>query len=111
MKTFKNCAAQGDVLFRKMDNLPQNATKRSDTGSVIIAHSETGHHHVFEDPIAVSFYTTADPFLSYLEVKEPSVLKHLRDFDTHEEILFDAGIYELRRQREYTPEGYRMVVD
>ena len=111
MKTFSDQAAQGDVLFRKVGSLPVGANSRVDEGSVIVAHSETGHHHVFEDPIAVSFYTTADPFVSYLEVKEPSVLKHLRDFDTHEEILFDAGIYELRRQREYTPEGYRMVVD
>jgi hypothetical protein len=29
----------------------------------------------------------------------------------HEPIMFGVGIYEVRRQREYTPEGFRRVED
>ena len=40
-----------------------------------------------------------------------SARKSRLDFDTHEPIMLDDGIYRLRRQREYTPEGYRRVED
>jgi hypothetical protein len=108
MKSFKNCAAQGDVLFRRIDKLPDDATPQP---SKTVAHSETGHHHSFDADASVFLYTTADQMLSYLEVKQPAALKHRRDFDTHEEILFDVGTYEIRRQREWAPEGWRKVVD
>ena len=38
-------------------------------------------------------------------------LEHLREFDKHEPILFEPGVYHVRRQREYTPEGFRRVED
>lgn len=100
--------AQGDVLFRRVAAIPDGATRRSDK---IVAHSETGHHHSFDIGESVWLYSTQDRLVSYLEVKKPAVLKHRRDFDTHEEILFDPGIYEIRRQREWSPEGWRRVQD
>jgi hypothetical protein len=36
---------------------------------------------------------------------------HLRSYDMHAPITIKPGIYELRRQREYTPEGWRRVAD
>jgi hypothetical protein len=47
----------------------------------------------------------------FLEVKEADELKHLRPHDTHESIMFEPGVYHVRRQREYVPEGYRIVED
>jgi hypothetical protein len=46
-----------------------------------------------------------------LVVNDPVALEHLRDHDTHEPILFEKGTYHVRRQREYTPEGFRKVED
>ena len=46
-----------------------------------------------------------------LVVDKPSILEHLRSFDTHEPILFEKGAYQVRRQREYIPEGFRRVED
>lgn len=77
----------------------------------VVAHSETGHHHSFDARASVVLYSTQDQLLSYLEVQKPAVLKHRRDFDTHEEILFDVGLYEVRRQREWSPDGWRRVED
>jgi hypothetical protein len=111
MKTFKNVAAQGDVLFRRVESIPTGATRVNGRGPVVVAHSETGHHHSFDAGQSVWLYSTPDQMVSYLEVKKPAVLKHRRDFDTHEEILFDAGVYEIRRQREWSPEGWRRVED
>jgi hypothetical protein len=46
-----------------------------------------------------------------LVVEQPTALEHLREHDTHEPIMFNKGIYHVRRQQEYTPEGLRRVED
>jgi hypothetical protein len=113
VKTFANCAAQGDVLFRRVEEIPADAelVESTGTGNVVVAHSETGHDHVFRDPTAAKLYRTGDPFICYLRMEAPAALEHLREFDTHEAIMFGVGCYQIRRQREHTPEGYRMVAD
>lgn len=108
MKRFEKMACQGDVMFIRVNKLPLEATV---TAGKVVAHSETGHHHSFEPNANVFVYSTPDELKSYLEVKSPAVLKHRRDFDTHEEILFDIGTYEIRRQREHSPEGWKRVED
>lgn len=110
MKNFVENALnfQGDVMFRRVDSLPGEATKRDDK---IAAHSETGHHHSFQPDASVWLYSTPDQMVQYLEVKEPAPLIHRREFDTHEALMFDRGVYEIRRQREWSPEGWRKVED
>ena len=56
-------------------------------------------------------YGTDNPLVSWLQVNRSTALDHLRPHDTHESIMFEPGIYEVRRQREYTPEGFRRVED
>lgn len=117
VKTFKNQAAQGDLLIRRIDAVPANAVPmKPESGQFIVAHSETGHHHVIAERPGVQVFTTDDPLVSYLQVIEATeqteaLLEHLRGFDTHETIAIPPGRYELRRQREYTPEGWRRVAD
>jgi hypothetical protein len=117
MRTFKKMAAQGDLLIRRIGDLPKDATKVSvENGVFVVAHSETGHNHVVESRPNVALFTTGDPMVSYLQVIEAAdevetIIKHLRDFDTHESIQIAPGNYEIRRQREYTPEGWRRVED
>ena len=52
-------------------------------------------------------YKVYVPSLDEVEV----FIEHLRSFDTHESISIAPGIYEIRRQREYTPEGWKRVED
>ena len=117
MKTFKNIAAQGDIMIIRVDRLPDVVRKvAAQDGRLVVTHSETGHHHVIAERPNVALYTSPYPMVSYLHVIEAAdaaetVLEHLRSFDTHEALKFDAGIYEIRRQREYTPEGFRRVED
>ena len=40
-----------------------------------------------------------------------ALLEHLRTFDTHETLAIPPGVYELRRQREAVPEGWRRAQD
>lgn len=117
MKTFKTIAAQGDLMIRRIKTMPENVTPmKAENGVYIVAHSETGHHHVIAEKPTVRVFESDDPMVSYLEVLEASdqtetLLEHLRSFDTHETISVSPGFYEMRRQREYTPEGWRRVAD
>ena len=117
MKTFNLVAAQGDLLIRKIDILPKGLKQlKAEKGFYIVAHSETGHNHVIAERPQVKLYSDDNPMVSYLEIVETTekveaLIEHLRSFDTHETINIPAGIYEIRRQREYTPEGWRRVED
>lgn len=117
MKTFINSAAQGDLLLRRIDKLPDGVKRMAtENGAFIVAHSETGHHHVIKERPGVKVYTTDDTMVSYLEVIEATeqtetLLEHLRSHDTHETLSIPPGFFELRRQREHTPEGWRRVAD
>lgn len=112
MKTFTgNYCAQGDLNIFLVDSIPKDLTEASPEkdGNHILAHSETGHHHVIDGNTVRVF--NENEFSSYLEVKEDSNIIHLRGFDTHETMKVPAGKYRISRQREYTPEGYRRAAD
>lgn len=115
MKTFTTACAQGDVHFTRITSLPDAAKPIVSNGKIVVTHSETGHDHVMvldrsETP-AVTMYQGDNPLVAWLEVNRPTALEHLRPHDTHEPIMFGPGVYEVRRQREYTPEGWRRVED
>lgn len=112
MKTFDNQAAQGDILIRRITKIPDNAVKQESKGNkYIVAHSETGHHHTMESDGVQLYFAANDPMIMYLAVDNTANLVHNRSFDTHETIQFKQGLYEIRRQREYTPDGWRRVAD
>lgn len=114
MKTFVNQAAQGDILITRVKEMPKDAIEaKAEKGKFIVAHSETGHHHVVAERPGVQYFTTKDPMIAYLDVIESTeaLLEHERSFDTHESILLKGGTYEIRRQREYIPNGWRRVAD
>lgn len=105
-------AFQGDLMIRRIDALPSGvAPMPSESGHYILAHSETGHHHVVKVRSARAFIDETNAFIAYLNVLEPTQLEHLRSFDTHEALALEPGIYEIRRQREYIPEGWRRAAD
>jgi len=114
-KTFKMMAAQGDMLIRRIDRLPSNVVpeRAASDGVYVLAHSETGHNHVvLERPGVTLHKDPVDQFRAFLTVTgDPVELEHLRSYDTHETILVTEGVYEVRRQREYTPEGFRKAQD
>lgn len=111
-KQFKACAAQGDVLLRRIDKLPDNLVlAKAEDGLFVVAHSETGHHHVVKERSAQLLIDKTNAFIAYLNVAEPCELEHLRSFDTHEALALEPGLYEVRRQVEFTPEGWRRAAD
>lgn len=116
MKTFKNCAAQGELLITKINKLPDNLIAVEPVNNeYIVAHSETGHHHVVEATNTFLYSPANDDDMnglqSYLVVDQPVSLRHLRNFDTHTPIGIEPGMYSINHAREYVPNGYRKVSD
>lgn len=116
MREVKNLAAQGEMYIRRVAEFKEEATPaEAEDGKFILAHSETGHHHVIDaDKVMVAEQTTNVPEgmgILQMIVKEPAVVEHLRGTDTHEPLFLTEGNWEIRLQREYTPEGYRRVAD
>ncbi len=94
----------GDILIQKTDRIPPDAVKLE---HVIIASSDTtGHSHRIKDRTSAILYDRAAE--NYLEViKDSAELIH----PEHDTIVLERGVYRVWRQREYTEQGSRNVVD
>lgn len=112
MKTFKNKAAQGDLLIDRIETLPDGMVEvRPDNNKLVLAHSETGHHHTVPSSIGILYRDPNNQFVAYIRVTQPGLLTHERSFDQHEPITIGEGIYKITNQREYSPEGWRRAAD
>lgn len=127
MRTFKNMAAQGDfqiiskslyekVTGKKFPNFADLERQVPNKGRhYTVAHSETGHDHVMlMDNVEIykdASTKEADLYELFMLVKEDTPIEHLRSFDTHESIMVPKGEFVVKRQREYTPEGFRRAAD
>jgi hypothetical protein len=105
---------QGDVLVMAVDSIPDGATAVPlDGGRIVLALGEaTGHAHAIAvaDPVVG---VDADARLlalgdrRFLEVSRPSTIRH----EEHAPVPLAPGLYEVVRQREYSPEAIRNVAD
>jgi len=116
MRTFTKMAAQGDFVIIKIAELPTNIKAVApEQGQIVVAHSETGHNHVMEASRVKAYELEVDSgqdiYELFLNVEAPTPIEHLRSYHTHESIMVNPGIYRIRRQREYTPEGWRKAAD
>jgi hypothetical protein len=116
MKTASKMAAQGDVAFIRVAKLPDGLVEvPRDNGRLIVTHSETGHHHAIDSMHARMFADPKDPLVCYLVNECDAVdVVHHRSWDTHETVRLlgeHGAVWQVRRQREWTPEGWRRVLD
>jgi len=98
---------QGDVYF-----IPAPATsgQRKPNSSFVLAEGEvTGHKHqvALEDRSGCGLYSIGDQM--FLSVTESGGVRI--HHEEHKELTLPPGGYEVRIQREYTPEEIRNVVD
>jgi hypothetical protein len=103
LKTYR----QGDVLIQQVVKIPKDATKQKAKGRIILAHGEaTGHHHSLD--VDAADWWKRDDGSQFLHVKSGgAALEH----QEHGTIALPPGKYEVRRQREYSPEAIRNVQD
>ena len=101
---------QGDVFVEKCDIsiVKENFEEiPKDNNRTILAYGEvTGHAHAITSN-SVAYVKEKNKGKLYLVVDNDAKLKH----EEHKEIPLPAAIYEVIRQREYTPEEIRYVAD
>jgi hypothetical protein len=102
--------AQGDLLIMRIDRLPDGLKEEKCGDRIVVAHSESGHHHILETHEA-RLFRGADPFTCYLQLAGESQVVHNRTFDTHGTLSMGPGIWAFKNQREYQPEGWRRACD
>lgn len=94
---------QGDVFIVRIDTLPSGAVPVN--GPVILADGEaTGHAHRIKSRSAKMFTNGGRRFV---RLGKPADVVH----EEHGAINLAAGVYEVRRQVEYTPGAIRNVAD
>ncbi len=98
---------QGDILFLKIENLPQGCEKQN---SIVIKEGETsGHSHKIVSG-SVKFYkqvvadnsrtrSLGEQIIGYLEVTDRAVIGH----EEHNPIYLPSGVYRILQQRVFNP--------
>lgn len=93
MKT-QNIVRHGEVILKPISELPKEAKLEKETKKHIVAHSETGHHHVLEavKPFKVWSWNSE----TYLEVPEMAELLHEKTGkDTHAPHKITPSFYKV----------------
>lgn len=107
-------APQGDLYVERLDEMPEDIElidMQPEGAHYVVAHSETGHHHVLPTKEVKVFNVKNMPFVSFAKVEAPVRLDHHRHQDQHGSMLLQPGIYKFTRQHQVTPEGLQRVVD
>lgn len=85
----------GEVIIKPVSELPKGAVLEVETKKFIVAHSETGHHHVLTTDLS-KFKVYSFNGERYLEVTELSNLIHEKTGkDTHTPHKIPAGFYKV----------------
>lgn len=107
MKKQQWIARQGDVLFKRVDSIPEGGKVRK--SGHILEGEATGHIH----KVAESQLTEAEVldcgaglFMSVSAEGGVSIVH-----EDHNTLILPPGNYEIVRQREYSPEAIRNVMD
>lgn len=95
MKIFRH----GEALLVEVKSFPKAKTEK--TKSLIISHSETGHHHVIESETEIDWAKFRDQI--FFEVKTDTPLVHKKTYDKHNTITITPGIYKVIPKTEYDP--------
>lgn len=94
---------QGDVFLVRVPKIPKDAAPEK--GPIILAHGEvTGHAHRVKSRSAKMFSGAGRRFL---QASKAVAVEH----EEHGTIELEPGVYEVRIQREYSPEAIRNVAD
>ena len=119
MPTIDKVARQGDVMLVRIDKLPIGLSRasRDHLGRIILAYGETsGHGHAIRDTHVVGLRMAGSEDVDYIEVGGSGAATLSHEYESgklaeHEAITLPPGSYHVVRQREYSPEAVKRVVD
>lgn len=94
LKAIKSTGQQGDVLLRKLNDLPKGKPTVIARKRLVLAHGESGHSHVVDDDEA-ELIQIGERML--LKLTKAATVVH----EEHKPIRLAPGIWEIGRVREY----------
>lgn len=89
----KKAIRHGELILKPVDSIPAGAKEIYQGKEYVMAHSETGHHHVLTSPVT-SFKVYEKDGETYLETIEVGELIHKKSFDKHETKKVQPGVYK-----------------
>ena len=99
---------QGDLLIQKVEEVPEGAEALKRL--TIATGSATGHRHRIRERKSARAYSAGSfekPVLLLEVTADEATLVHPQ----HDSIVLPKGVYRIWRQREYTEQGNRYVID
>lgn len=91
-----NIVRHGEVILKPISELPKEATFVKETNREIVAHSETGHHHVLEATDLSKFKVYTWNGETYLELPEVATLLHEKTgADVHTPHKIAPALYQV----------------
>lgn len=87
----------GEAMLIPVDK----AVKGKEHTSFVVAHSETGHHHVLESDVPFVVSQSDKEFL--IELFKPAKLVHKKQVDKHKTLPVAPGRYKVVYKNEYNP--------
>lgn len=91
----------GECLLVPVNKLPKEQTSKVSTQ--IVAHSETGHHHVIEADQEFEVMGSLERQDLYLRLFEPAKLVHKKQTEKHRDIIVPKGDWKILHKSEYDP--------
>lgn len=98
----KNIIRHGEVILYPT-TLPTEAVLKEESNKYIVAHSETGHHHILEtiDMSKVKIFSHIGD--TYMEIPSEGKLWHQKTGkDIHETHKVASGVYKIILKREFS---------
>ena len=90
----------GEVILKPVDSIPEGAVLSETIKSKIVAHSETGHHHVLEADTDFKIYTLMGD--TYIEIPSVATLRHEKTGkDVHAPHKIAPAIYKIVVKNEF----------
>ena len=105
-----NMYRQGDVLIEAVAVVPKSAKKQKRSARIVLALGEaTGHHHTVEASDPADWWKNGEGLTeeTFFKLHRSAIVTH----QEHATIELPAGTYRVSRQREYSPEAIRRVMD
>jgi hypothetical protein len=101
MKDSRTAIQHGEALMLPVSKMPKGKTTK--VTKQIIAHSETGHHHVVEADTEFEIIGSAEKHDLYLRLFEPAKLVHKKPTQKHKTLPVVPGIWKVLHKTEYNP--------
>ena len=107
-----NIHRHGEILLVP-SKLPKEAKLVEKGDSLIVGHSESGHHHCLTIPKTAEIKIFEFDGKTYLDVPLEAKLEHQKTVEKHETQIIQPGIYErvIKKAYSYTERAMKKVID